>query len=301
MTLPQVIICDDQIAFSESLQTSFTRRRWHLHITRTLEELKTLLSEIGNDICCIILDIKGLINDNQAMEDASFVTSALMYIHLNHEHIPRVILSGDERDFENISGLFPNELLYQKTLSGQNDMLEQIRKFIDNNKTLKLKSKHPNLFDVFDKGYLKRTGESGLIEILSFIAGSKDQEPESELRTCRKILEEIFKALNEKSDAYLPNDFFTGTKINTNNCIRYLNGQSVTLQGYKKRHVSRSKMVPDHINNAMFLIHKNTSISAHSHEDNLSEYSGRAAIFATCDVLLWFNEFMDSKDPFREA
>jgi hypothetical protein len=50
----------------------------------------------------VVLDIKCLLKDNQAKEDASFITAALKYLDSTIPRFPRFILTGDESEFDTL-------------------------------------------------------------------------------------------------------------------------------------------------------------------------------------------------------
>jgi hypothetical protein len=296
----KLIICDDDQKYCNSLKQIFSIDGWSLCYTKTLEELKIDLSKNGEEYFAIILDIKGLIDSKQTIEDSGFIGTALKYLDKNHPGIQRAILSGEERDFSDVKKFNPDEKVFQKTRDGQDALRKLLKEYVDNSEIYKIRAKEPQLYENFQKGYLEEKEQKKLDKILGHLYGIKLIEPADLYDCCRELLEDVFTALNNKSEYYLPNEFFTGTRLNMSNCIKYLSGQPVNLQGYSNRSFNREKMIPDFINQAMFLVYKNASGGLHTGGSKATVFTQKATIYGCLDCLKWFKDFMDSKDPYKD-
>lgn len=300
MSIKKLIICDDDKDYCDSLAQLFLTESWILEYTRTLEDLIQKLKEKGRDYFAIILDIKGLVDKRQVEENSGFIGTALTFLDKNYPEIPRAILSGEEADFKEIQKFHQNEKVFQKKREGQEALKILLKEYADNSEIYKIRAKDPELYENFQKRYLEEKEQKKLDKILGHIYGIKFIEPADLYDCCRELLEDVFTALNQRSEYYLPNEFFTGTRLNMSNCIKYLNGQPVNLQGYTNRPFSREKIIPDFINQAMFLVYKNASGGLHTGGSKATEYTQKATIYACLDCLKWFKDFMDSKDPYKE-
>jgi len=300
MSNKKLIICDDDEGYCNSLKRIFSTEGWSLVYTETLDDLKQDLVKNNKEYFAVILDIKGLIDNKQSVENSGFIGTALTFLDKNYPEIPRAILSAEMADFGDIQKYHPEEKVFQKSRDGQDALKSLLKYYQEFAEIYKIRSRQPELYNSFEKGYLLDMTKSKLDNLLKHIYGLEIMKPAHLFNQCREILEDVFTALNNKSDSYLPNEFFTGKKLNFNNCIRFLNGQDVTLQNYRSRVFQRVKIIPDFIGSAMYMVHNNSGEGLHTGDLKPSNFTEMTTIYACLDCLRWFKNFMDSKDPFKD-
>ena len=300
MKIKKLIICDDDKNYCDSLAGQFLRESWILEYTRSLEDFIPKMNKEADEFFAVILDIKGMIRNTDEKEKVGFIGDALTFLDKNHPHVPRVILSAEKKDFENVKIYHPNEKVFQKETDDQDALQTLLKEYADNSEIYKIRAKEPILYETFEKGYLPDKSKPKLDNLLKHVSHLEIMKPAHLFNQCREILEDVFSALNKKSDSYLPNEFFTGKKLNFNNCIRFLNGQDVNIQNYRNRVFQRAKVIPDFVGSAMYLVHNNSGEGLHTGEVKPSSYTEMTTIYACLDCLKWFKDFMDSKDPFKD-
>jgi len=300
MSYKKLIICDDDQNYCLSLKRILSTDGWTLVYTETLEDLKKDLAENANEYFAIILDIKGRIDSKQSIEDSGFIGSALKYLDNYFPGIPRAILSGEERDFGDIKKYHREEKVFQKSRDGQDALKILLKEYADNSEIYKIRVKEPELYEIFEKAYLKNISKSKLDNLLKHKLEVEKMPPGQLFNQCRELMEDIFTALNQKSNSYLADELFTGESMNQLGCIQYLNGWKVKLKNFHNREISRAKITPNFINAALMTIYVNSGKGLHSGDIKPTSFTEMTTIFACLDCLKWFKDFMDSKDPYKE-
>lgn len=300
MKIKKLIICDDDQSYCDSLGQHFLRKKWILEKTRTLDNLIKKLREESDDYFAIILDIKGLIDDFQAEEHASFIGTALTFLDKNHPGIPRVILSGEKSDFQNVQIYHQNEKVFQKEPEEQEALEKLLNEYADNSEIYKIRAKEPELYEIFDKGYLKNGSKPKLDNVIKHMHDVEKMPSGQLFNQCRELMEDIFTALNAKSDTYIPNEFFSGEEVNHTYCIRYLNGQDVKFHRAPNTVFQDEPRIPKHVFSALNTIKYNSAKGLHTGSNKPTNYTEMTTIYATLDFVKWFKDFMDSKDPYKE-
>jgi hypothetical protein len=300
MSIKKLIICDDHKAYCDSLRQLFLAENWILEYSRTLEDLIKKLAEEGDDYFAIILDIKGLIDNKQAKEHESFIGTALTFLDKNYPGMPRVILSGEKDDFKSVQRFHQNENVFQKVPDDQDELQTLLKEYAENSEIYKVRANEPVLYEIFDNGYLKNGSKSKLDNVLKHKLAVEKMPSGQLFNQCREVMEDIFKALNQKSSAYIADELFTGEKMNQLGCIQYLSGRKVRLKNFQNREISGRKIIPDFINAAFSCIYTNSGEGLHAGDLKPSNFTEMTTIYACLDCLRWFKSFMDSKDPYKD-
>ena len=300
MSMKRLIICDDDREFADSLARDFVQQNWLLDVTENLHELEGNLKKNSKEYFAVILDIKGLINADQEVEDSSFITQAITFLDRYYSELPRVVLSGEEKDFGEIRRFYRNEKVLQKIPEGIEELEVLLKEYDGGSEIHKIRSTQPSLYEIFELGYLDKAHRSKVDQIVGHSSTFSPIKSEELYVKCRELMEDVFTALNAKSEAYIPNEFFNGDEVNHTYCIRYLNGQDVKLYRSPNTVFQDKQRIPSHIFSALNTIRSNAGKALHTGKVKPTTYTEMATIYATFDLLNWFKEFMDSKDPFNE-
>src|SRR5580693_9274493 len=95
-----IILVDDDQKFIDCFVNEAAAKNISISPKNSLDGLKQLLPTFAHKYAAVVLDIKCLLKDNQAKEDASFIGAALKYLDSTISGFPRFILTGDDSEFE---------------------------------------------------------------------------------------------------------------------------------------------------------------------------------------------------------
>lgn len=110
-----ILLIDDKEDFKNDFKTIAQRNNYGLAWGKSHEDLVEKLPQIHLEITAVILDVKCLMTNDQEIERADFIGSALSYLNRKFPDIPRMILTGDEKALESIIYLHQNnEDIYKK-------------------------------------------------------------------------------------------------------------------------------------------------------------------------------------------
>lgn len=126
-----LLLIDDKEDFKESFQTLAQRKGYKLAWGKSYEEMEAKLPGLYKKITAIVLDIKCLITNDQAIENEDFILKALLFLQAEYKDLPRVILTGDEKalDFSRFS---KDVLVFRKDPEDIEKMFNTIEEFSAN-------------------------------------------------------------------------------------------------------------------------------------------------------------------------
>ena len=110
----KILIVDDDVIFVDKFNQRALKNGFELFEANSLEQLRIKIKEVEHKIGAVILDIKCLLTDDQIIEDRAFISQALSFLDINYRHMPRVILTGDTNEFDNLQTLYSQEKLFLK-------------------------------------------------------------------------------------------------------------------------------------------------------------------------------------------
>jgi hypothetical protein len=295
--ISNILLIDDRKDFYETFRYDIEAQGWNLLHQKSLDGLKKVMPQLHQKLACVILDIKCLHTDDQEKESSDFIGDAITYLDQNFPKFPRVILTGDDKDFEGFKTYNKSESVYLKTPQGQKDLIEKLAHFIQHSVRLRIIRENPEAFQTFENNHLNTEKEKELIELLLALENVKDINLSDNIAKTRRFLEVIFKRLNELSTAFVPNEFITGDSVNLAYSIRFLSGLSVNPHWNRKVNISPSgKTLPDHIIYIVQMI-KDVASSAGNHDYNerVTHNALFTSVYGLLELLVWFNDFMESK------
>lgn len=135
-----LLLIDDREDFKNSFKIEAQRNGYAIIWKKSLEGLKKVLPEIHNKIECVILDIKCLKTDDQEIEHENFLSSAISFLDREYNDLPRLILSGDEKAFEQFKDIFAEEKTFSKDPDGINSLFKELENIHQNHES-RIKSK----------------------------------------------------------------------------------------------------------------------------------------------------------------
>lgn len=124
--MSSIILIDDKQDFIEDFTNAAYAKRITVAPKTSLEGLKQLLPAYAHKYAAVVLDIKCLLRDDQAKEDAAFITAALKYLDTTIPGFPRFILTGDESEFDTLKRYYVDEKMYIKKPDDQERLLNDL-------------------------------------------------------------------------------------------------------------------------------------------------------------------------------
>lgn len=134
--IKSLLIIDDKQEFINGFQITAQRKGYLLASGNTLDDLKAEVPRLYKEITAVILDIKALLHKDQSIENENFIGAAITWLDQNYPHLPRLILSGDEKALESFSKFYPIKhlLVLKKETVDIERMFEKIEEFQANHK-----------------------------------------------------------------------------------------------------------------------------------------------------------------------
>lgn len=221
-----IILVDDDNNFIGSFKNDAYAVGITVAPKNSLDGLKQLLPAQAHKYAAVVLDIKGLLTDTQAKEDASFIASALKYLDSSIPGFPRFILTGDESEFETLKKYYKEEKLFLKKPDHQVQLLQALHYCVQNAEPLRIKRENPDVFDAFTAGLLPANKEQTLLNIFSNAEEANPANFRGIIGDIREMHEEIYKSINNRNKAVFPDQFITGNGSPTFNAalFRHLEG-----------------------------------------------------------------------------
>lgn len=285
-----VLIIDDDSEFVQVLQREANNPyRIRLEHVTNLEDGLNKLQEKGERYFAgVILDVICLKDRNQQIPDPSFISKAKEEFDKRAPALPKVILTGEAARAETFKEIFQgNTNVYHKSSEQIVDMLEYLVEQSELLPKYKFSKKYPEVFSVFDDGYLGAPEEQMLLTCLEKMDNFEPTVIADNLGRLRRLQEAMYLALNRTNPNVVP----TGTiEKNGPNC------RKIMAHLRTKRYVEEDKIV-DKFADTIYTIASDYG----NHVPNTTpmypptRFSVQAMTFAIFDQLLWFKSVVESK------
>ena len=169
-----IILVDDDNEFIRNFTNEAYAKKITVAAKTSLEGLKQLLPAYAHKYAAVVLDIKCLLRDDQAKEDASFITSALKYLDSTISGFPRFILTGDDSEFDTLQRYYTEEKMFIKKPDDQERLLNELLYCVQNAEPLRIKRENFDIFDAFERGLLPTNKE---VTVLNIIRRYDEKDP----------------------------------------------------------------------------------------------------------------------------
>ena len=288
-----IILVDDDKKFIGN----FTNDAYPAGITvaakNSLDGLKQLLPAFAHKYAAVVLDIKGLLTDDQAKEDASFIASALKYLDSTIPGFPRFILTGDESEFEILKRYYTEEKLFLKKPDHQAQLLQELQYCVQNAEPLRIKRENPEMFDAFTAGQLPANKEQTLLNIFSNAEEANPANFRGIIGDIREMHEEVYKSINSRNKAVIPDQF-----INGNGSPTFIPALYRHLEGNLDRNNNYTPTTQPYqdstISSLTKLIHGACSEYLHGSSKTryqISKYSIKSLINGLMELIIWSKQY----------
>src|SRR6186713_2601441 len=121
-----IVLIDDNKEFIQDFTNEAFAKGITVASRNSLRGLMDLLPKLSHKYAAVVLDIKCLLEDNQAKENASFITAALKYLDSHIPGFPRFILTGDESEFDTLKRYYTGEKMFIKKPDDQERLLNEL-------------------------------------------------------------------------------------------------------------------------------------------------------------------------------
>ena len=297
------------------------------------DEGKAALDKEYSRWSAIILDAKCKHHFDSADNAVKFLGNALKDIAaMSKEHgriIPWYVLTaGDESNISDSINedrnkwdadwtQLTNKVYYSKN-TDRKTLFERIRKHAQKSARIQVQEMYHDYYyqlSVLDNDVCDDI--MTILETMHFPNSDPDFKPRHYYNPLRKALEYVFRSTRKIE--LIPDEFFSGSNINLNQCFMFVIGNEATKLGYKH---GGGSIVPRHIQDMMSLIVNIGNASSHSFEpshstelsdDEIEEYennvistgaNSRLLLFSMalqfCEILQWANNYI-KEHPDKEV
>lgn len=282
-----LILIDDRQDFIDAFTTDCAAKGYALYPKRSLSGLKELMPAIHHKVACVILDIKCLHTDDQEIEDPSFLPSAITYLDQNFPRFPRMILTGDDKEYDQFKKYYKYEDIFLKTTDDKDRLFAKIKHYVDNSENFRIQRLNPEPFEAFKTGILP---EAKATLFCSLIQISESGECKKEhFNSIRELCEDVLLWTN--TVGLLPNSCIKPDgRPNLEWSYRYLSGLPVNLPAGGGV-IQTATILPAHISRTLDMVKQNSSILSHTYPDKFTINAFRATLFGLAEILTWCKDY----------
>lgn len=280
---------DDDKDFIKTFNQRANKKGYELFEANSFEGLKRKIKEVEHKIGVIILDIKCLLRDDQTVEDKSFITQALKFLDTYYSGFPRVILTGDKHEFETLESYYAEESIFLKHPDGYEQLFEKIKFYCDNSENLKIKRTYPEVFEIFENGWMDSPQEIQILNILKNLDEKDSSKFGGILRDVRSMQEAIYKKINQKNPSIVPNDKFriSDGMIDFNKLMTHLNGNQDKNNQYIPTTAIYQNNTINHFANGLYRSCGEYVHAVPAGNYMISQYALKALIYNLLELLIW--------------
>jgi hypothetical protein len=288
-----IILIDDQQSFIDDFKNAAFAKGIIVAPKKSLEGLKELLPAYIHKYAAVVLDIKCLLTNNQQKEHASFITAALSYLDTTSPRFPRFILTGDESEFDTLKGYYTQEKMFIKKPDDQDRLLDELLKCVQNATPMRIKRENVEVFDAFERSLLPAHKEVTVLSIIERYDENKVTNFRGVIGDIREIHEEVYKSINARNKAVVPNRFLNGngSPTFTNDFYKHLLGNPDSQNKYTP---STSPYQDSTISNHTKSIHSICSEYLHGTSRTkfqISSYTIKSLINSLMEMIIWSKQY----------
>ena len=284
----RILLSDDDENYFNDLQQDANRHNLIIEYARTANIGIKMLKESPRKYGGAIIDVNGLIDEDQTVDSANHVTYAIVEFKKICPNLPMVIATNDSQKKGELLGLGVDKIYDQEIpvfYKPDSDGVDQMFKFLKENANklpqIKIQNEFSDVFEIFDKDYLNFESRERLLTCIE-LRGKGDEAIRNNMISFRHLLSDIFKAMANKRDV-IPQELLK-PQVKIGDIISYLPRSGL---------YGSIKSLPDRYANIInFAV---STYSAHIDEKTFkpTKYTYQCILFAMIDYLLWFKGWMD--------
>ncbi|MDV4071001.1 hypothetical protein CMT45_04655 [Elizabethkingia anophelis] len=288
-----IILIDDDPQFRLSFVNIAKTRNINVATGKDLDELKKLLPAQSHKFAAVVLDIKGIVDKNQTIEDSSFIPIALQYLDSSIPGFKRFLFTGDKSEYDKFKNLFRKEKVFIKKPDDQEALLDELENCIQNFDLFKFKRENPLIFECFDKNILPSSKEPKLMSIFKNYNENNPSKFTGLIGDIREIHEDIYKSLNSRNKSIVPDKY-----INANGSPSFSGDFHKHMLGnpdHKKKFIPTTTVYQDStISQQTKFIHSACSEYLHGASKtsfSISAYTIKALINSLMEIIIWSKQY----------
>lgn len=288
-----IIIIDDSQEFIQTFTNEANARNIKVAAEKSLAGLKKLLPSLEHKFAAVVLDIKCLLEDDQAKEDSSFIGGALKYLDSKTPLFPRFILTGDETEFKGLRRYHTHEKMFIKQPQDLEKLFQELETCIQLAEPLRIKRGNVEVFDAFDRGLISPNKEPIVLNIIKRYYETDLADFRGIIGDIREVHEEIYKSINLRNKAVIPDRFINGngSPIFKGALYKHLEGNLDRNNNF----IPTTQPYQDStIQNATKFIH--TACSEYLHGSSktsyqISSYIVKALVNSLLELIIWSKQY----------
>ena len=173
-------------------------------------------------------------------------------------------------------------------------MFQFFKDQIDNLPDIQIEKKYPEVFDVFNNGYIDIALKKNLIKAIREIENGHINI--DLFNPLRKILEAILLEANRLDSNWLPDEMIKSNgEPNLEWSYRYMSGLETNTpsEHYQEGH---NKSFPNHISRIVQSFKEITNQNSHYDKNRMTQYTLMHVTYGLMDVLIWFKNYIDENN-----
>jgi len=287
-----IILIDDDPTFCTSFVNMAKTRGINVATGHNFNDLQRLLPSQAHKFAAVVLDIKGIIDENQAIEDSSFIPVALQYLDISIPGFKRFLFTGDKSEYDKFKSLFKKETVFIKKPTDQEALLDQLEICIQNFDQFKFRRENIAVFEAFENNKLPAAKEIKMLNILKNYSESNPVNFTGLIGDIREMHEEVYKSLNSRNTNIVPNRFVNsnGSPSFTADFYKHLIGNPV-----RPAFVPTSRVYQDStVQSQTKFIHSTCSEFLHGSSStgySISSYTLRSLINSLMEIIIWSKQY----------
>jgi hypothetical protein len=313
----RILLIDDDLEYCTTLRRTISTNKKNVVIdyARTLEEGKEALASRNSRYSGIIIDINGLIDRTSESTNRKHLRLAIQTCEELAPGIPTVISTAEtqerKEEIETIKEMYEGQYpVFLKDYDHQIEMIDWVKGREEDLPNFKIRNRHKNVFEIFEKNYLGPDAESCFYQVMEH---AEDKQVElasnkatfkSQLNNARNVLEAILRKIGETDPNFLPPERLYKTIEDKRSGRMRPTYDQVNFSGalwFISEQFGRAHPV-SHFGFTVFDIA--SSMGTHAirskHGYKVSKYTFTAVAYALADFLLWFKTFMETRGGKQE-
>ncbi|NWB69698.1 hypothetical protein [Pseudomonas sp. I8001] len=281
-----ILLIDDDENFKDTFQIEAQNNDLRLIHRKSLEGLQDVMPKHHASISAVVLDIKCLISDDQAIENENFIGTALKYLDTNFPNFPRIVLTGDDDAFNNFKRFAEEKNIYQKTPDGLNEAIAKLKFYCENSELIKITIAHNEAFSVLRNYGYNQSAESTLVEILKNENETSFPRFGGIFRDIRSLQETIYKTINLYNKPVVPDSLIRPNgMLDFNKLMKHLNGYPSANFTPTKTEYHNSAIF--NLANSLYWVCGKYIHADPAEKYYISNYTLRSSILSLIELIFW--------------
>lgn len=289
-----ILLIDDDEQFKDTFQIEAQNNELRLIYRKSLEGLQEVMPKHHNSISAVVLDIKCLISDDQAIENENFIGTALKYLDTNFPNFPRIVLTGDDDAFNNFKRFAEEKNIYQKTPDGLNEAIAKLKFYCDNSELIKITVSHNEIFSIIRTYSYDQSAESTLIEVLKNADEASFPRFGGIFRDIRSLQETIYKTINLYNKPVVPDNLIRPNgMLEFNKLMKHLSGYPSANHTPTRTEYQNSAIF--NLTNSLYWVCGKYIHADPAEKYFVSNYTLKSSILSLLELIFWSKLYLPRK------